>query len=72
MGVESLLLHNVSIVSVVLKVLGNSTSRRSGWSQCLVQIIGVAVWSGRNWKRLKMWTHRVQRLDDRCHILFSP
>ena len=53
-----LLLHNVQVISVLkvsavkshrlsyLKVLGDSESRRSGWSWCLVQVICAVAWSG--------------------------
>ena len=83
-GVESLLLCNVGIVFAVLKVgavdrhrfdclsvLGDSGSMKSGWSQSLVQVIGVVAWSG-IWRRLKRWMHILLRLDGRCPTLFSP
>ena len=42
--------------------------RRWGWSRCLVQIIGVSVWSGcrRSRSQSTMWMDWLQRLDDRC------
>ena len=51
-----------------LLLCGDSSSRRRGWSQCLVQILGVVVWSGCRccWRRSMMWAHWLQRLDDRC------
>ena len=51
-----------------LLVCVNSMSRRWGWSLCLVQILGVAVWSGCRccWRRLMMWTYWLLRLDDQC------
>ena len=68
-------LHWVSKVCVVeslslscLLVCGVSASRRWGWLFCLVQILGVAVWLDCKccWRRSMMWTHWLQRLDDRC------
>ena len=46
----------------------DSASRRWGWSLCLEQILGVAVWSGCRccWKRSMMWRRCWQKLDDRC------
>ena len=57
-----------------LLVYGDSASRRWGWSLCLVQIIGIAVWSGCRccWRCLMMWMHWLLRLDDRCLSLFNP
>ena len=51
-----------------LLVCVDSESSRWGWSLCLVQILGVAVWSGCRccWKWSMMWMHWLQRLDDRC------
>ena len=51
-----------------LLVCGNSTSRRWGWSLYLVQVLGVAVWSGCRccWRLSMVWTHWLERLDDRC------
>ena len=42
--------------------------------RCLMQIVSVAVWSGRRhrWRRSKIWENRLQRQDDRCLGLFSP
>ena len=50
-----------------LLVCGNSKSRRWGWSLCLVQILGVAVWLVCRcyWRRSMMWTHWWQKLDHR-------
>ena len=46
----------------------DSTFRRWWWSLCLVQILSVALWLGCRccWKRSMMWTHSLERLDDRC------
>ena len=57
-----------------LKVLGDNASRKWGWSRFLMQIVGVAVWSGcrRSWRRSKMWTHMLLRLDDWCPGLCNP
>ena len=86
-AVELLLLYNVCVDSAVWKVsvverrrlssqiiLGDSVLRRSGWSWCLVQIVGVALWSGHrcSWRQLKMWTHVLEWLVDRYPGLFSP
>ena len=50
-----------------------SASRRWGWSLCLVQIVGVAVWSGSRccWRCSMMWMHWLQRLDNQCLSLCS-
>ena len=85
MSVKWQLLDNVLVVSAVLKVdyvkcrrlgcllvLGDSVSRISGWSRWLIQIVGVAIWSDHSRRQSKMWTHRLQRLDDQCPCLFSP
>ena len=49
-------------------VCDDSASRRWRLSLCLVQIVGIAVWSGCRccWIRLMIWTHLLQKLDDRC------
>ena len=46
-----------------LLVCDDNTSWR-----CLVQIVGVAIWSGCRccWRRSMMWRHWLQRLDDWC------
>ena len=49
-----------------LLICGYSMSSRWGWSLCLVQILGVAVWSGCCWRWSVMWMHWLQRLDDQC------
>ena len=51
-----------------LLVCGNRTTRRWGWSLCLVQILDVTVWSGCRccWRRSMMWTHWLERLNDWC------
>ena len=57
-----------------LFVYGDCASRWGGWFLCLVQIVGVAPWSGcrRSWGQSKMWTHWFQRLDDWCSGLCNP
>ena len=47
-----------------LLVCSDSTPRRWGWSLCLVQIFGVAVWSGCRY--CWIWSMMLQRLDDQC------
>ena len=56
-----------------LFVCGDSTSRKWRWSLCLVQIVGVAIWSGDRffWRQSLMWMHWLQRLDDWCPGLGS-
>ena len=55
---------DVERLSCVL-VCGYSASRRWGWSLCLVQIVGVAVWLGCwCWRQSIMRTHCLQRLED--------
>ena len=51
-----------------LLVCGDSTSRRWGWSQCLVQILGVVVRSGCRccWRQSMIWMHWLQKQDDWC------
>ena len=51
-----------------LLVCGDGASRKWGWSLCLVQILGIAVWSGCRccWRRSMMWMHWLQMLYDRC------
>ena len=71
MGVESLLLYNVYVVSVVLNVVDSAVYKFLATPHLEDQnYLGAdRRWS---WKRSKMWTHRLQRLDDRCPSLFSP
>ena len=56
-----------------LSVCGDSSSRRWGWSWCLVQIVSAAVRSGCrcSWRQLMMWMHCLLRLDDHCPGLCS-
>ena len=83
MDAELLSQHNVPAISAVLnvgpverhrlrclKVLGDTESRRSRSSWYSVKVIGVAAWPG-VYRRLKMWTHRLKRFDDRFSSLFS-
>ena len=57
-----------------LLICGDSTSRRWGWSLCLMQIVGVAVWSGCRccWKGSMTWMHQLLMLNDRCPGLLYP
>ena len=51
-----------------LLVCINSVSKRWGWSPCLVQILGVAVWLGRMccWRWSMTWMHWWEKLNDQC------
>ena len=55
-------------------VYGDSTSRRWGWSLCMVQSVSIAIGSGFRccWRQWMIWTYWLLRLDDRCSSLCSP
>ena len=80
MSIELRLLYYVGIVSVeeslrlrCLFVCSESMFSRWGWSLCLVQFVGVAVWSGCRfcWRWSMIWMHWWQRLGDQWAALRS-
>ena len=76
MGVESLLLHNVGVVSAVLKVGAVDRCRLCSPKVVVTASLedqdafGVASWSG-IWRRSKRWMHMLQRFELSHVIMFT-